>query len=64
MFLKGKLRAERYTGDLVFADIVEASPNFGFQRVRVSAVLYFTWNRFLKKPKKQIKTNYYQANVE
>lgn len=36
MFLKGKLRVERYTGDLVFADIVEALPKKpGFQRVSV-----------------------------
>lgn len=65
MFLKGKFRVERYTGDLVFADIVEALPKkLGFQRVSVSSFLYFTWKRFLKKQTDHPTKTSYQANTE
>lgn len=58
MLLKGKLRAERYIGDLVFTGIVEALlKKLGFQKVSVSSFLCFTWSRVFKKKK-------HQANIE
>lgn len=60
ILLKGKLRAERYTGDLAFADIMEALlKKLGFQRVGASSFLCFTWSRFLKNKQKK-----HQANIE
>lgn len=59
MLLKGKLRAERYIGDLAFTDVVEALlKKHDFQRVSVSSFLCFTWSRMLGFFKKC------QANIE